>query len=79
MTMRSYMGPKRTGQLIDPVPAAIMQARQLNQDDPNHAHYCVVQQGSSVEVLRHADTSWRVLYSTRHEEEKKTFFKRKYH
>lgn len=79
MTMPRYVRPVNTAGFIDPIPAAVMKAKTMHLDDPNHAHYCVVQNRGVVQVLRHADTSWRVLYSTRNEEEKKTFFKRKYH
>lgn len=79
MTMKRYTGEKRSDAFVDPVPAAIMKARQMNLDDPNHAHFCVVQQRDKVEVLRHLDSSWRILFSTRHEEEKKTFMRQKYH
>lgn len=79
MTARAYMGPKCRDQFVDPLPGAIMKARQMNMDDPNHAHFCVVQCHGEVQVLRHIDTSWRVLYSTRHDEEKKTFLRQKYH
>lgn len=79
MTMKRYTGEKRSDAFVDPVPAAIMKARQMNLDDPNHAHYCVVQHHGNVTVMRHADTSWRVLFSTRYEEEKKIFTRQKYH
>lgn len=79
MTMKRYTGIRSAGAFVDPVPAAIMKARQMNLDDPNHAHFCVLQTGCKVEVLRHIDTCWQVLYSTRGEEEKKTFLRQKYH
>lgn len=79
MTMKRYTGTRSAGAFADPVPAAIMKAKQMNAADPNHAHFCVLQTGGNVEVLRHVDQCWQVLYSTRGEEEKKIFLRQKYH
>ncbi len=78
MTMKRFIrkdGPT----FVDPIPAAVMDAQQRHKSDPLGAHYCVVQDKDGCSVLRHLSREWRVMYSTRHEEEKKISLRKKYH
>lgn len=57
-----------------------MKAIQMHINDPNHAHFCVVQNYERVTVIRDMPgMGYRALFSTRGEEEKKVFQKKKYH
>ena len=57
-----------------------MTAIQMHINDPNHAHFCVVQNYERVTVIRDMPgMGYRALFSTRGEEEKKVFQKKKYH
>lgn len=79
MTMKPYKRPV-PAPFVDPVPGAVMKARQMHLDDPNHAHFCVVQDFERVTVIRDmAGMGYRSLYSTRGEEDKKVFQRTKYH
>lgn len=79
MTMKPYKNAA-PAPFIDPVPGAVMKARQMHIDDPSHRHYCVVQDVNRVTVIVDlAGMGYRTLYSTRGEEEKKVFQKKKYH
>lgn len=57
-----------------------MKAIQMHINDPNHAHFCVVQNYERVTVIRDMPgMGYRAIFSTRGEEEKKVFQKKKYH
>ncbi|WOL24257.1 hypothetical protein fHeYen801_047c [Yersinia phage fHe-Yen8-01] len=77
MTMKKII--KQPVPFYDPIPAAIMTARDKHLNDPLHGHFCVLQTSDHCIVSRHLSPEWRVIFSTRHEEEKKVFLKKKYH